>query len=133
MKTIIALLITCSLGFIQPGYAQHTGKIDVRITDKDKKPMNGTLVELVNANNLELVKFVITNEDGYAEFSILNEGKYLVFVPQIGANNYISSVVDINKAQKYLALGTIMLDSRTEGEIVVLGKAPVWTAKVVSR
>lgn len=126
------IYISCLLSFTTNVIGQSAKKINISVRDKNKKPASETFVELVNANNLTMVKYAITGDDGSVEFDNVKNGNYIVFIPQINGVNYISSVLSVSRAVEYLKLSVTILKTGRENGITVTGKSINKNNKIVS-
>ena len=115
MKTItllsLALLLSVST------IAKSTGKISLKIIDKQQNSSAGTFVELLNAKDSSLARFAITGKDGTIDFSNLAQGSYVVFIPQIGGKNYLSFTLKISKPEELYEM-TLTCPAANESTVV---------------
>ncbi|WP_446897317.1 SpaA isopeptide-forming pilin-related protein [Clostridium sp. LBM24168] len=101
------------------GSASIRGKVNVKKTDKSGNPLKGAEFTLINSKG-NSVKTVVTDENGLAEFTKVNPGKYTVKETKAPSGYSISDKilsVEINQSKVY-DLGTVQ-DAKEEGSTPV--------------
>jgi hypothetical protein len=110
MKTLMMVLLTMWGCFAQD-FAQAqtlTGKIEGKVLDIGKKPVDAATITLVNAKSLAVLKTRLANPNGTFAFESLQNGAYLVVVTLVGFQNYKSDSLVIDK-QQTVSLSAIVI------------------------
>jgi hypothetical protein len=98
------------------------------IVNNDKNmPDEGAIVQLVHAKDSTAVKYSISGTDGSVEFANIKNGKYLVYITQLGFENYFSSPFAIDSIHNSVSLPIAVLipQSKNLNEVVIHDKNPV--------
>ncbi|MCH3964403.1 MAG: carboxypeptidase regulatory-like domain-containing protein [Clostridium sp.] len=102
------------------GSASIQGTVNVNKTDKSGNPLKGAEFTLINSKG-NSVKTAVTDENGLAEFTKVNPGKYTVKETKAPSGYSISDKilsVEINQSKVY-DLGTVQ-DAKEEGSTPVV-------------
>ena len=124
---LLALVYMFSLGNFANG--QALGKINIVVTNAQQKPMESTFVELLNAKDSSLIQFSTTGNDGSIDFKGLQNGNYIVFVPELGNKSYISNTVTLNHSGEEFSLNVILAEARSHNEVIVVGQSFAYNGK----
>ncbi len=125
MKYIV-LLTVLLFSFIQNNVSgQKKGKVEVKVSDPDKKPLEEIMVQVIKAKDSTMVQYVFTDPTGLADIRDIPYGKYLVYITQVGYATYISAPFVIDSINTQATLPDITLQSLSINEVVVEGKTPV--------
>ena len=125
---LLACAYMLSLGNFANG--QAAGKMNIVVTNAQQKPMESTFVELLNAKDSSLVQFSTTGNDGSTEFKGLQNGNYIVFVPEMGNKSYISNTVTLNHTGEEFSLNVILAEAKAHNEVIVVGQAVAYNGKL---
>ena len=101
MKTLTMVLLTI-WGCFALNFAQAqtlTGKIEGKVLDAGKKPVDAATITLVNAKSMAVIKSMLVNPNGTFAFESLQNGAYRVVVTSVGYQNYKSDSLVIDKQQ----------------------------------
>ncbi len=124
MKYILCLVtFLLSLNYFAVG--QSEGKINVKISDSAKNPLDGIMVQLIKTKDSSMVLYAFTGQDGLAAFEHVAYNNYRVYISQVGYTNYFSSSFNIDDAHKQVSLADINLHSQSIKEVLVIGKTPM--------
>ncbi|MEC5143753.1 outer membrane beta-barrel protein [Chitinophaga sp. 212800010-3] len=88
---------------------KSTGKISLKITDNDGKPLPFTTVMVKKAQDSSLVKGDVTTVEGAYTFEKIANGHYFVQASQVGYTTSFSPAFSIDAAHPSVSLGTIKL------------------------
>ncbi|HTA82326.1 MAG TPA: hypothetical protein VK783_05330 [Bacteroidia bacterium] len=121
--TLLSLALLLSVSTI----AKPTGKISLKIIDKQQNSSAGAFVELLNAKDSSLARFASTGKDGTIDFSNLAQGSYVVFIPQIGGKNYLSFTLKISRPEEMYEM---TLTCPASNEITVVAGRSIFTKKI---
>ncbi|HSY76845.1 MAG TPA: carboxypeptidase-like regulatory domain-containing protein, partial [Bacteroidia bacterium] len=94
----IYFLITCLTVTAQ------NGKIDVKVTDQQQKPVDGVFAQLLNSKDSAMVRYTVSGPDGLIEFANIKYGKYIVYISQAGYENYYSQVISLDSNNAHISL-----------------------------
>lgn len=115
MKTLIVVLLTM-WGCFALNFAQAqtlTGKIEGKVSDAGKKPLDAVTIALVDAKSMAVIKTILANSNGSFTFEGLQNDVYRVIVTSVGYQNYKSDNVVIDK-QQHISLPTIVITGTTK-------------------
>jgi len=124
MRIFIPLLIFLFSGW-HGLFAQATGKIDLKVTDQQQKPIDGALVQLVKAKDSSMTQYSITDQNGLVELAGVVKGTYLIYIAKTGFENYYAPVFTIDSAHLQINLPDAVLKSKSLNEVTVVAKTPM--------
>jgi hypothetical protein len=93
-------------------FAGSPTKLNLKVEDKYSSPKKEVVVELLNAKDSSLVAVAVSGKERVMEFTNLQNGKYLVYVPNIGTKGYVSPVVDVTSGRTTIVTEQIFATSR---------------------
>lgn len=125
MRYLHYLLLSFILCLQIDALGQANGKIELKVSDSAKKPLDGILVQLIREKDSSMAVYAFTGQDGSVRFTGVVYDKYEVYISQIGYNNYFSSSFTIDSAHKDVSLFDVILQSQSLKEVVVEGKTPL--------
>ncbi|HRE41443.1 MAG TPA: TonB-dependent receptor [Ignavibacteria bacterium] len=88
--------------------------------NSSKTPLEGVVVQLINAIDSSLYKGTGTDETGFFKLDQLEQGRYRIIVSLVGYNRRFRNINFTNPDAKILNLDTIYLSSGTETEEIVV-------------
>ncbi len=124
MKYLLYLFILLGLCGNYNANAQADGKIDLKISDPDKKPLEGIYVQLVKAKDSTMVFYAFSGQDGAVEFANVSDDAYRVYISQTGYSIYFSTAFKIDNSTRVYSLPEIALQAQSLKEVVVESKTP---------
>src|ERR1700744_4143548 len=102
MKCLCYLALLFVL-YIQHASGQEKGKIDLKVFDSARKPLDGVMVQLIKVKDSSLALYTFTKQDGTAEFAEVGYGNYKISITQLGYKNYVSSSFLVDSAHRKLS------------------------------
>jgi iron complex outermembrane recepter protein len=124
MRIFQEVLLICFLCITNFIYSQS---VKVIVNNDKNLPDAGAVVQLMNAKDSSAVKYSISDKDGYAEFTNVKFGKYLLYINQLGYESYFSPPFIVDSIHREITLPTATLIPQTNNlnEVVVHDKNPV--------
>jgi hypothetical protein len=119
MKILILLSFALLLSICSMAKEPLTGKISLKIVDKQQNFSAGTFIELLNAKDSSLVRYATTGNDGAIDFTELAPGSYVVYIPQIGSKSYTAFTLKISNPEE---LYDITLTCPMPNEVTVVAQ-----------
>ncbi|OCX54049.1 hypothetical protein BEL04_07175 [Mucilaginibacter sp. PPCGB 2223] len=133
MKTFIMALIATGLcsAFNFARAQGGSGKIEGKVSNQDKKPVDAATITVADFKTLAMVKTALTNPDGSFVVEGLQNGKYRVLISAVGYQNYKGDSLLIDK-QQTISLPAIVLvsTSRQLKEVEIAGQKPFVEQKI---
>jgi hypothetical protein len=86
-------------------------KINLKLEDIHKNPKKEVYVELLNAKDSSVVAVAVSGKEKVMEFTNLPKGKYLVYVPNIGAG-FLSQEINVTTGKTTVVTEQIMVDTK---------------------
>ncbi len=115
------------------GYLTYTSaqKISGVVKSNDSAVLNNASVSLLDAANLRIHKFEITDNNGQFVFKDILPGKYVISVSAIGYKNFASLTFNVNKEDQMI-IPAFFLQRRTTGlkEIIIKSQKPIIEIKL---
>ncbi len=128
MRVIILKLTICFLALGVKVNAQTS--IKGNVIDKQKNPLKGVTISLLNAKDSSLVKADVTDAAGKYEITSNKLGEYLLSSTAIGYENNYSKKYNLLDAQTVTAATIILTEiSKNLQSVVVVAKKPMIEVK----
>lgn len=108
------------------------GHIKGIVQDQNRNPSEGSIVSLLKAVDLSLIKTVFTETDGRFEFFLLESDSFKIIINQPGFKNYTSPTHHINTKDSVLNLSPIQLEAEAKNlqEVSITTKVPFVERKI---
>lgn len=95
-------------------FAGSPTKINLKVEDIYSNPKKEVIVELLNAKDSSLVAMAVSGKEKVMEFTNLPKGKYIVYVPNIGAKGFLSPVINVTTGKTTVVTEQIMVNTKPE-------------------
>ncbi len=122
MKKSILLSGILVAGFTANVFAGSPTKINLKVEDRHSNPKKEVIVELLNANDSSLVAIAVSGKEKVMEFTNLPKGKYIVYVPNIGTNGFLSPVINVTTGKTAVVTEQILADTHKEATVFASAK-----------
>jgi len=122
MTKLFTVLLGCLFAFSVA--AKPSGKVGIKITDEQQKPLDGIFVQLMNAKDSTMAMYSASTKDGSAEFIEVKNGNYFIYIAQTGYKNYFSAVFIIDDAHPSPTLAPIILEAKSLQAVTITSKVP---------
>ncbi|HTB31434.1 MAG TPA: TonB-dependent receptor, partial [Bacteroidia bacterium] len=118
---IFFIPIFCYANFLYSQSVKVIVNNDKNIADE------GAIVQLVKAKDSSVVKYSISDKEGSADFTNVKYGNYLVYITQLGFENYFSSPFTVDSAHSTISMpvAVLILQRKNLNEVVIHDKTPV--------
>lgn len=119
LKTLLLLCFVCS----NQTKAQNLLALNVLVIDEQQKPLANVTVELRKADNNFLIKTVLTNSNGLANFSAVAKEKYIIAASCLGFTPKKSEVFEVPNINSINL--TLVSHSKNLSEVIVNANRPL--------
>ncbi|HTA28663.1 MAG TPA: hypothetical protein VK809_12800 [Bacteroidia bacterium] len=97
-------------------------KINLKVEDKHSNPKKEVIVELLNAKDSSLVAIAVSGKEKVMEFTNLPKGRYIVYVPNIGTNGFLSQIINVTTGKTTVVTEQILVDTKSEPTVFASAK-----------
>lgn len=120
------MLYIAILVFHAIAHAQTSGKIKGYCRNIDQKPLEAVTVSLHHENDSSIIKFSLTDKNGYYEFEKVKPGSYIISCEAVGYKTNRSASVHITENSTDVSVKDIILETgnQTLSSVSVTARRP---------
>ena len=126
MQKLILAIVIFFISSVAISQTTERGKITVKVTGEQQKPIEGATAELLRVKDSLLVKVAISNRSGVIEFENIRFGAYLIRISYVNHGRSFSSNINLSAETNNLSLADILLKpvSKELQTVQVTGRKP---------